>query len=513
MQRCRAHLPPSEARGRAAHAAPPQHRVARAAEACGTAARSASARRGASTSQRARLPLRAAAARDGGGGGSGGSGGGGERISSGCGDDAPDAAIQREVSSAVARLGSRDADEQAAGLRVLFDLAERALCNNRDMCDFQTALVAAGGIPPFVRMLGPRYGMRERVCAAGVLICLCQFCPVALRRALVDAGVVPRLMALVMSASIPAETQAVVVSALRSLTTADDTADAEIVRAGGIPRFVFFLHSPLDALRAASAAMLSGLSEQQGAAFAAAAAGAIPQLIVMLKAVPTDGVLEAERAADVLRNISAPVEGAAAVVAAGGVPPLVALLSSPEVTTQEAAARTLRNICDCEAGVSAISGAGGVIPLARLLQSPSTLLRARSAEMLARLSVRMEDACTIAVAGGIPGVIALLSSTYVRVGVKESAACVLHNMSMHDACANAVAAAGGIHLLIALLGSQTVVLQTHAAAALASLSANDAFAAQIVEASGLAPLARLAAESNSTAVQEYARAALGNMHK
>ena len=125
----------------------------------------------------------------------------------------------------------------------------------------------------------------------------------------------------------------------------------------------------------------------------------------------------------------------------------------------------------------------------------------------------MEDACTIAVAGGIPGVIALLSSTYVRVGVKESAACVLHNMSMHDACANAVAAAGGIHLLIALLGSQTVVLQTHAAAALASLSANDAFAAQIVEASGLAPLARLAAESNSTAVQEYARAALGNMHK
>jgi hypothetical protein len=98
-------------------------------------------------------------------------------------------------------LGSRMAAERAAGVHTLTRICEKMGDSNRKLCEIQTAVVEAGGIPLLVRVLESRgttvwFGRRLRGARARVVQHGCQ---ASVCRGW--AGVIPPLTALLSSSA------------------------------------------------------------------------------------------------------------------------------------------------------------------------------------------------------------------------------------------------------------------------------------------------------------------------
>jgi vacuolar protein 8 len=93
---------------------------------------------------------------------------------------------------------------------------------------------------------------------------------------------------------------------------------------------------PLNACRA-----LASLSVPPENGVAIAEAGGIPLLVALLT---PPSALEAQFAAETLRNMSANVESRVKIASVGGIPPLIALLASSSADAQEHAAGALSNL-------------------------------------------------------------------------------------------------------------------------------------------------------------------------
>jgi hypothetical protein len=202
----------------------------------------------------------------------------------------------RGIAAAVAQLASRKSGEQAAGAVGLAEIASAAHDNNRKMTDFQTAVVAAGGIPLLVRVLKAQGRNAERavVAASVVLEGLAAYNP-ELGRTIGDAGAVPPLVALLDSHV--AELRRRATSALRCLSAACGSA---IVAAGGIPPLLALLSS-LDVQAYSLAALSNMASVDNASAFTGVAVRSVPRIVALL-ASPTAAVWQA--AVSMLYNLS-----------------------------------------------------------------------------------------------------------------------------------------------------------------------------------------------------------------
>jgi hypothetical protein len=319
---------------------------------------------------------------------------------------AMDAAARAELSSALAQLEVQTTGERAAGIETLNRLSAHG-------GDFEAALASLGGIAPLVRMLVVRADTRVYAGAAELTRRLSGG-SWAMCRALVAAGCVPNLVALLQSRIVvDAKIQRDAAAALCNLV--DDDEDGAIATAIG-----------------------------------AAGGGGIPPLIAQLGSASNE--LGAHAVAAALHRLSMSDANAAAIVSATGVPPLLALLRSRDAATQEDAAATIFYVCVVRAGAGAITAAYGVPALVEALKAPALAVRMHAVAVLRILvDAPGETPRAIAAAGGIPTLVELLASP--AVDVLANALGTLMVMSSRESLCGAVAKTDAIRAATFLLRS------------------------------------------------------------
>ncbi|CAL1142550.1 unnamed protein product, partial [Cladocopium goreaui] len=326
--------------------------------------------------------------------------------------------------------------------------------------------------------------------------------------AIVAAGGIPPLIALVTSGSDSAKENAVY--ALANLAWNDEN-KAAIAAAGGIPPLVALITSGSDSAKKYAAGALANLTGNSQNEAAIAAAGGIPPLVALI----TRGSDSAkEHAARALRNLAVNDQNGAAIAAAGGIPPLVALITSGSDSAKEHAARALGNLAVNDQNRAAIVAAGGIPPLVALITSGSDSAKERAA------------GAAIAAAGGIPPLVTLITSGSDSAKVYAAAAlgnlartdqnraaivyaaAALGNLARTDQNRAAIAAAGGIPPLIALVTSGSDSAKENAALALGSLATNDQNRAAIMAAGGVQAIQEMAKDGKMLVHRQVAQEAL-----
>jgi HEAT repeat protein len=353
-----------------------------------------------------------------GGGGSGSGAPGALGTGGGEGTGGLDAATLREVSRAVAMLGSRKAAERAAGTHTLRIVCGTIGASNRKRYDLQTAVVEAGGLPLLVRVLESR-GHADIVYtdAAVVVSALAAYSRDTLR-ALAAAGIIPPLIALLSSPS--ADVQHAATGALANVGISAEN-KVTIVSAGALPLLITLLSSHSVGVQGAAAAALRNLGASAENKVAIATAGAMPPLVVLLSSPSAD---VQETAAGALLMLSTNDENRVIIASVGAIPPLIALLSSCSVAVQEAAACALASLSMNAANNTTIASAGAVPPLIALLSSHSVDMQVAAVISLENLGANNIDSkIVIALSGAILPLIALLASA--STVVQEAAASAL----------------------------------------------------------------------------------------
>ena len=163
---------------------------------------------------------RETAGTSGGGGGSSSSGSGAPGVDCDGGTGGIDAATLRDVSGAVAMLGSRKATERAAGAHTLCSIKKLGGDSNRKLYEFQAAVVAAGGIALLVRVLESRGHDGRVVADAAYVVRELALYSVDIQRAFAVAGAIPALVALLLCQSVDVQVEVAV--ALRGLGANDE---------------------------------------------------------------------------------------------------------------------------------------------------------------------------------------------------------------------------------------------------------------------------------------------------
>lgn len=169
----------------------------------------------------------------------------------------------------------------SSGNAVLQKSAVSALLNLSEQAGSGAALAASGALAPLVQALTAGGGQAE-TWAANALQAAAGQGP-ALRQAVLEAGGVPGLVALLGKPNAAEQTLAAAAQALVPLTIHDGEAQAAVMAAGGIPCLVALLaSSSTDVQEHAADALRAVMSRCPPAQTAVAEAGALPHLVRLL---------------------------------------------------------------------------------------------------------------------------------------------------------------------------------------------------------------------------------------
>ena len=153
-------------------------------------------------------------------------------------------------------------------------------------------------------------------------------------------------------------------------------------------------------------------------------------------------------AAEALRALSNEVVNRDAFAEAGAIPQLIALLRDGCDSAKTGAASTLWNIATTDGYKVVIAEAGAIPPLISLVRAGSAIAQAQAAMALRTLSLNEDNRLAVA-AGAIPPLVALVKNGN-DVG-KRQAAAALWNLSLSNAAKVTIHEEGGLAVLLAVL--------------------------------------------------------------
>lgn len=397
--------------------------------------------------------------------------------------------LRRDITSAVMLLGSRKALEQAAGACALDDIAGAVVASDDPAArsTFRAAMLSSGGIPALVRILGPRHSEEAQSATAYVLYVLSATADD--NTALLDAGAVPRLIALLIKPPSDDVTQQVLAT-LSNFCGDHKTAVAIAIAEGGgaIPALTRLLAQqphPRGAIRMLAARTLGRLVRTDVIATAIREAGAIPPLISLLSAPPGSG--ELEEALNALLNLAQDGASATAIVSASGaIPQLLSLLTSGSIHVQACAMDVLWRSCrNAEESANCADKIAAAIPIiSKLLASPATGVQRNAAGLISALIMQCNstEVATATAGGALPHLVALLRSPSIEV-VQVVLGALLELNARDDLpdVSLAMVAAGAVPLLATLIDSPSYHIQMQAMRTLVGLDENDAVAGVVAK--------------------------------
>ena len=290
----------------------------------------------------------------------------------------------------------------------------------------------------------------QKNAATGMLVRLARVGSDRIAMAIVEAGALPLLVALVSDGSPEQKVRAA--RALMHLSNYTGALEA-IADAGGIPPLVALVREGTESQKLAAAGALHGLARKGANRGAIAQAGGIPPLVALVH----DGTENQKvNAAAALRNLANDEVYQVAIAHAGGIPPLVALVSDGTEDQKVKAAFALRNLARDEDNQVAIADAGGIPPLVALVRDgtmeqktgATTALELVTTDFWAMNPNHQKD---FVITGGVQSLVALVrdGTNY----LKYKAAIVLDNLAQaeEEFVADAIVAADGITALAALV--------------------------------------------------------------
>ncbi|GAB4823442.1 hypothetical protein N2152v2_010488 [Parachlorella kessleri] len=299
--------------------------------------------------------------------------------------------------------------------------------------------------------------------------------------------------------------QAQAVERVVELTGASALNREEAANGGMAPALLDLLYgSGSSDLKRSAAKALANLCLEPTPAASVVAAKGIPLLLQLAQGEELQG-----EAAEALLSLACSTpEHLYAIVSAGGVPPLVQLLESGDKKLQGGAARLVAYLCQRDRDYqSAVVSASAIPLLVGLLEGGDTNLQARAAMAIGYLSHELFDfRSVIAAAGAVPALVRLLYSS--DEDVQRFGAWALGSIAeLSHTQQAAVAAVGAVAPLVRLLGSPNEDVQGTAAYAIACLSDwSPGHRFQIVSEGAIPPLVRLLASPNENIQEEAARA-------
>ena len=290
----------------------------------------------------------------------------------------------------------------------------------------------------------------QKNAATGMLVRLARVGSDRIAMAIVEAGALPLLVALVSDGSPEQKVRAA--RALMHLSNYTVGVEA-IADAGGIPPLVALVREGTESQKLAAAGALHGLARKGANRGAIAQAGGIPPLVALVH----DGTENQKvNAAAALLNLANDEVYQVAIAHAGGIPPLVALVSDGTEDQKVKAAFALRNLARDEDNQVAIADAGGIPPLVALVRDgtmeqktgATTALELVTTGFWAMNPNHQKD---FVITGGVQSLVALVrdGTNY----LKYKAAIVLDNLAQaeEEFVADAIVAADGITALRALV--------------------------------------------------------------
>ena len=290
----------------------------------------------------------------------------------------------------------------------------------------------------------------QKNAATGMLVRLARVGSDRIAMAIVEAGALPLLVALVSDGSPEQKVRAA--RALMHLSNYTGALEA-IADAGGIPPLVALVREGTESQKLAAAGALHGLARKGANRGAIAQAGGIPPLVALVH----DGTENQKvNAAAALLNLANDEVYQVAIAHAGGIPPLVALVSDGTEDQKVKAAFALRNLARDEDNQVAIADAGGIPPLVALVRDgtmeqktgATTALELVTTDFWAMNPNHQKD---FVITGGVQSLVALVrdGTNY----LKYKAAIVLDNLAQaeEEFVADAIVAADGITALAALV--------------------------------------------------------------
>ena len=300
----------------------------------------------------------------------------------------PDAALQEIVAAGgIAPLAQLLRESSSAAvLEHAASVLPMLAAGNSD----EVAAEMGGMLPTLLRLLARRGSVAA--CTANLLAGLAGGSP-ELATAILAAGGLPALVSLLGSDKTEGE-RWMAAGALTNMSPHGPEFSAAVVAAGGLPPLIQMLGSHSALLQMAAAKALRNVAGYRAGAGAVAAAGAIPPLAHILRSDSSSVTLRSE-AAWAIANLAeeADADTSAALVAAGVVAPIVALLSSIDEAAHVAAASALRNVCSNGGPSCAAAVAAGAAPaLVARLRSPNDAVVQLAATALAHVAAFDEAA-------------------------------------------------------------------------------------------------------------------------
>eukprot|EP00898_Chlorokybus_atmophyticus_P007030 jgi/Chlat1/7328/Chrsp59S06965 len=256
-------------------------------------------------------------------------------------------------------------------------------------------------------------------------------------------------------------------------------------------------HGTPNSKEVAAGALADLLGEDSCSAVGIVLAGAIPQLIALVRGGANNVKEQAARAlSELARSVQEGVNSRVLIRKAGGIPPLAW------------AARALGNVARDDDAKRLIREEGGIPPLVALLTSGTDDGKAWAAHALGNVAFDKDAKRLIREASGIPPLVALLTS-----GTNDGkawAARALGNVALDDDAERLILEEGGIPPLIALLTSGTDKGKAWAAYALGTVAFDNDAERLIREASGIPPLVALLTSGTDDG-KDWAAYALGTV--
>ena len=280
-----------------------------------------------------------------------------------------------------------------------------------------------------------------------------------------------------------------------------------LIDAGVIPPLVAMLKGGSAAAQASAARGLANAAayDKVHGQNAIASAGAVPILLNLLESGKAQ-MPAAHALANLAKNNS---EIQVDITSAGGIAPLLSLLNGRNTDAQVQAAAALselaRDNIDTQA---AVAKAGGIGPLLSLVTSRNPAAQAHGMGALAQLAHHnRENQDTIARMGGLRAIVNLLDLNGDR-NVQAHAACALMEISRaNPPIQTSIVDNGGISQLAALIKNSTnAAVKAQVAGALWSLSADPKIKISIAGASCVPPLVSLLGQGDDLAVMHSAKA-------
>ncbi|GLD92319.1 hypothetical protein PINS_up000852 [Pythium insidiosum] len=433
--------------------------------------------------------------------------------------------------------------------------ATAALANMATHCDLQSAILAAGTLPPLIDLLLQRECSssngssvlveqheqalllirnvvfespvnQQRVGASGVIPRLVGilrdgverlkkqaaaalrnlvWCHAANQEYLSDTnGGVAVLVALLSSGTKSQREQAA--ATLANLAADNRQAQERIVRLGAIEPLVELVARGTEPQQEQAMLAIKNLLFVDGTRVQTAIPGVIPAFVEMMVA---GTAAQRQHATWALANLACHATNKTEIVAAGAIRPLVSTLAKGRDTQKQYAAAAIANLASCPEHKMKILAVGGADPLVDLVMRGNPQQKKQAAWALRNISWDCPDGRrAIADAGGIPALVLLMEKG--ADSHREHAAAAIANLACDSNHQAKIATAGGILSLVSLMVTGTDGQKQQAVWALANLALSAPNRIKIIHAGGV-PLLEAIAATGTVEQRRGAEIALSRM--